>query len=142
MEKRKLCATATPYALDQNPIWIRIAAMVEEVIPVLRVKDAAVAIEWYRRLGFIEEWVHRFEPDFPAFVSIARGKLRLFLSEHEGDARPETLVYMLVEDVSGIAREFEAPIEEEPWAHEVKLTDPDGNRLRIGAPWKEERKSA
>ena len=66
--------------------------MVEELIPVLRVKDAAAAVAWYGRLGFQEEWVHRFEPGFPAFVSIARGKLRIFLSEHEGDARPDTLV--------------------------------------------------
>ena len=74
--------------------------MDEEVIPVLRVKDAAQAAAWYKRLGFEQEWVHRFEPGFPAFVSIARGRMRLFLSEHPGDARPDTLIYMRVNDVS------------------------------------------
>ena len=108
--------------------------MVEELIPVLRVRDAVAAVAWYGRLGFEQEWVHRSEAGFPAFVSIARGKLRIFLSEHEGDARPNTLLYMLLEDVTGIAVEFEVPVEDEPWAREVKLTDPDGNRLRIGAP--------
>jgi catechol 2,3-dioxygenase-like lactoylglutathione lyase family enzyme len=108
--------------------------MDEEVIPVLKVKDAAKSAVWYARLGFGTEWVHRFGPDFPAFMSMARGKLRVFLSEHEGDARPDTLVYIRVRDVSLIASEFGVAIEEQPWAHEVYLTDPDGNRLRIGTP--------
>jgi hypothetical protein len=47
--------------------------MDEEVIPILRVSDAAVAAAWYERLGFGQEWEHRFEPGFPAFVSVARG---------------------------------------------------------------------
>jgi len=103
--------------------------MDEEVIPILRVKDAALAAAWYRRLGFEQEWVHRFEPGFPAFVSIARGKARLFLSEHQGDARPDTLIYIRVSDVSTVSE-----IEDMPWARECHLTDPDGNRLRIGTP--------
>jgi Glyoxalase superfamily protein len=90
-------------------------------------------VSWYRRLGYEQEWEHRFEPGFPAFVSIARnGGSRLFLSEHTGDARPDTLVYVRVEDIEGVAREFDTEILERPWAREVHLTDPDGNRLRIG----------
>ncbi len=58
----------------------------------------------------------------------------LHLSEHEGDARPETLVYFYVDDVDAIAAEFGAPVEIQPWAREIELTDPDGNRLRIGTP--------
>ena len=107
--------------------------MNDEAIPVLRVSDAARSVEWYRRLGYEEEWVHRFEPSFPAFVSLAKdGSARVFLSEHLGDARPDTLVYMRVPDVDAVAREFGAEVVEQPWAREVHLTDPDGNRLRIG----------
>jgi catechol 2,3-dioxygenase-like lactoylglutathione lyase family enzyme len=106
----------------------------EEVIPILRVADAARAASWYRRLGFEQEWEHRFAPHLPAFVSVARGSVRLFLSEHTGDARPVTLVYLRVQDVDGIAAEFGLPVEEAPWAREVELQDPDGNRLRIGTP--------
>lgn len=46
--------------------------MDEEVIPILRVKDAAAAVAWYERLGFAKQWEHRFEPGFPAFVMSRR----------------------------------------------------------------------
>ncbi|MYS82294.1 glyoxalase superfamily protein [Embleya scabrispora] len=106
--------------------------MKEQAIPILRVADAAVSVRWYTRLGFAQEWEHRFEPGFPAFVDIARGDVHLFLSEHTGDATPDTLVYLRVADVDAVAREFGLPVEEAPWAREVHLTDPDGNRLRVG----------
>ncbi|MFI6522275.1 glyoxalase superfamily protein [Spirillospora sp. NPDC050679] len=108
--------------------------MNEEVIPILHVRDAAAAVAWYGRLGFEQQWVHRFEPGFPAFVEVARGEVRLFLSEHAGDARPDTLVYLRVRDVQEIASEFGAQAVDAPWAREVELRDPDGNRLRIGTP--------
>jgi catechol 2,3-dioxygenase-like lactoylglutathione lyase family enzyme len=108
--------------------------MDDEVIPILLVQDAAKAVDWYRRLGFEQEWVHRFGPEFPAFASVVRGRTRLFLSEHKGDARPDTLIYIRVSDVRVVAKEFGVEVEEQPWAHECYLTDPDGNRLRIGTP--------
>ena len=108
--------------------------MDEEVIPILRVHDAAVAAAWYRRLGFAQEWEHRFEPGLPAFVSVARGRVRLFLSEHAGDARPGTLVYLRLGDHEAIAEELGAAVEQMPWGREIRLRDPDGNRLRIGVP--------
>lgn len=108
--------------------------MDEEVIPILRVVDAAAAVAWYERLGFAEQWEHRFEAGLPAFVEVARGEVRLFLSEHEGDARPDTLIYLRLRDVDAIASEFGVQPEEAPWAREIELRDPDGNRLRIGTP--------
>ncbi len=106
----------------------------EEVIPILRVADAAAAVRWYARLGFAARWEHRFEPGLPAFVEVARGRVRLFLSEHTGDARPDTLVYLRVADVDAVAAEFGVRVEDAPWAREVELRDPDGNRLRVGTP--------
>jgi hypothetical protein len=108
--------------------------MNEEVIPVLKVEDAGTAVMWYARLGFAKQWEHRFEADFPAFVEVARGGVRLFLSEHAGDARPDTLVYLRVRDVDAIAAEFGVEPQDAPWAREIELRDPDGNRLRIGTP--------
>ncbi len=108
--------------------------MREEAIPVLRTRDALRSVAWYERLGFQKEWEHRFEPGFPLFVSIARGDARLFLSEHAGDAHPNMLVYMRVADIDAVAAEFGTEVIEQPWAREVALRDPDGNRLRIGTP--------
>lgn len=108
--------------------------MREEVIPILRVENADESVSWYGRLGFQKEWEHRFEPELPAFVSVARGDVRLFLSEHRGDASPDTLIYLRMNKVETIAAEFGVQVEEAPWAREIELRDPDGNRLRIGTP--------
>jgi catechol 2,3-dioxygenase-like lactoylglutathione lyase family enzyme len=104
----------------------------EEVIPVLYVEDARRAVEWYARLGFEQQWEHQFEPGFPLFVSVARGRVRLYLSEHKGDARPDTLLHLYVRDIDEVSREFGIPVDEDGLAgRECDIEDPDGNRLRI-----------
>ena len=109
--------------------------MDEEVIPVLRVADAMRAVEWYRRLGFRTQWEHRFEPGMPLFVSIARGRVRLYLSEHTGDARPDTLIHLNVRDIDAVSAEFGIPVDEHGLAgRQCDLEDPDGNRLRVATP--------
>lgn len=105
----------------------------EEMIPVFRVSDAADTADWYRRLGFEIVGEHRFAPDLPVYMFLDRNGVHLHLSEHVGDARPGTLVYFWVEDLDTIAAEFDAEITTQPWAREITLTDPDGNRLRIAS---------
>ena len=106
--------------------------MDEEVVPVLHVADAARSVAWYERLGFVKEWEHQFEPGFPWFVSVARGHVRLYLSEHTGDARPDALIHLYVTDVDRVAEEFGVVVDEEGLAgRETALVDPDGNRLRV-----------
>jgi catechol 2,3-dioxygenase-like lactoylglutathione lyase family enzyme len=101
---------------------------------VLRVTDASRSAAWYGRLGYEVEWEHRFEPGFPLFMSIALdGEARIFLSEHDGDATPDSLVHLRVADVDAVAAEFASPVLDQPWSREVHLVDPDGNRLRVGA---------
>lgn len=98
----------------------------------LRVDDADRAVAWYARLGFREEWRHQFEPSFPWFVSVARGPVRLYLSEHDGDARPNTLIHLYVDDIDAVSEEFDVAVDEEGLAgRECRLEDPDGNRLRV-----------
>jgi len=106
----------------------------EKVTPILRINNHETAVAWYRRLGFEQTGLHRFEPGFPAFVTVERGPMRLFLSEHKGDARPDTLIYLSVNDVHPIAKEFGETVEEAPWGLEIQLRDPDGNRIRVGSP--------
>ena len=109
-----------------------------EVVPVLRVADADAAVRWYERLGFTKQWEHRFDPSCPAFVSIARGGARLFLSEHRGDARPDTLVGLYVSDVDAVEAEFGRPDGEPPYGCEFELRD----RMVTGcgsADWRAER---
>ena len=109
--------------------------MEEQVVPVLHVNDASRAVSWYERLGFRKEWEHQFEPGFPSFVSVARGSVRLYLSEHEGDARPDTLVHLYVNNIDAVAAELDLPVDEEGLAgRECDISDPDGNRLRIATP--------
>src|SRR5206468_5387598 len=98
------------------PAWpfgaIGLGRVDEEVVPVLYVEDASRAVAWYERLGFHKEWEHRFEPGFPLFVSVARGRVRLYLSEHKGDARPNTLIHLYVADIDRVSEEFDVPVDE------------------------------
>ena len=108
--------------------------MTETIVPILRVADGEATAAWYRRLGFVVDGVHRFAPGMPRYMFLRRNDVWLHLSEHLGDARPDTLVYLYVDDVDTIAQEFDVVVRTQPWAREIELTDPDGNRLRVGTP--------
>lgn len=105
------------------------------IAPFLRVADAEASAAWYARLGFREEWRTRAEPHLPLFLAITNGEGRIFLSEHTGDAHPDTLLYVYVADVDAVAGEFGVAVGLAYYGmREVELTDPDGNRLRVGTP--------
>ena len=70
----------------------------------------------------------------PGIRVSSTGGVRLFLSDHTGDARPDTLIYLRLRDLDAIAAGFGAAVEQMPWGPETWLRDPDGNRLRIGMP--------
>jgi catechol 2,3-dioxygenase-like lactoylglutathione lyase family enzyme len=109
---------------------------VEQLAPIIRVADAKASSEWYGRLGFVVEFEHRFAPELPLYIGIARGAMKIHLSEHLGDARPGTLIYMYVEDVDADAATLGiTEIEDNTWGRDFVVADPDGNRLRIGTPW-------
>lgn len=107
--------------------------MADAVIPVLRCADVDAGVAWYDRVGFVEEWRHQFEPGLPRFVAVRRGDITLFLSEHEGDAPPASLVWLRLEGFEALPMaELGGELLAQPWGPELHLTDPDGNRLRIG----------
>jgi len=63
---------------------------------------------------------------------VSRGRVRLYLSEHSGDARPDTLIHLYVREVDRVAKEFGVSVDEDGLAgRECALVDPDGNRLRV-----------
>ncbi len=105
--------------------------MTTDVIPIMRVSDAGISAQWYARLGFELNFEHRFEPHLPAYVGIRRDGAQLHLSEHAGDARRGTLVYIWVDSLDPIAAEFGVTVDEAPWGREIYLSDPDHNRLRV-----------
>lgn len=106
--------------------------MAEELVPIFRVDDGRVAAAWYERLGFEVTGEHRFAPHLPLYLFVRRGDVHLQLSEHAGDAPPRSLAYFYVDDVDAIAGEFDQTVTSQPWGREIELTDPFGNRLRIG----------
>ncbi len=60
--------------------------------------------------------------------------MRMHLSEHTGDARPGTLLYLRVDDLYALAAALGVTvIDDMPWGRDFEVADPDGNRLRIGS---------
>ncbi|QGK70567.1 VOC family protein [Allosaccharopolyspora coralli] len=108
--------------------------MDEDVIPILPVEDVGVALQWYGLLGFTARRPPNGEGAASSVVEIARGDVRVLLSQHEDDAPGEALVYLRVRDVDAVAAEFGMSPETTPGAREIELRDPDGNRLRVGTP--------
>ena len=108
--------------------------MPEQLVPIFRVNDAESVLGWYRRLGFEVIGKHQFAAGFPLYVFLQRAGVRLHLSEHTGDAPVGSVAYFYVDNnIDDLAAEFDALIEIQPWGREIELTDPDGNRIRVGA---------
>ena len=96
--------------------------MREDVAPIMRITDVDRAVEWYERLGFRVVGEHRYEPDMPAYVFVARGDVWLHLSQHEGDAQPDSLVYLFVDDdLDAIAGEFGTHVHDNEWGRDLEL---------------------
>jgi hypothetical protein len=106
----------------------------DKLVPILRVEDAEKAAQWYSRLGFVLEGTHRFGPGSPVYAFVRRGATQIHLSEHRGDAPLRCAVYWYVDrqTLETFASAFGIVIERQPWCDEIRLTDPDGNRLRVG----------
>lgn len=100
-------------------------------MPILRVADAAAAVSWYRKIGFEQVFEHRFAEGMPAYVGIEREGAVIHLSEHTGDAPGPGLVYVWVDAIDPLAELFDIVPDEMPWARDIEVADPDGNRIRL-----------
>jgi len=108
--------------------------MADLMVPVFRVKDANTSAAFYRQIGFELTGMHQFEPNFPYYAFLRRGEIWLHLSEHRGDAPKKSLAYFWVHDIDDIAATLGLEVEQAPWAREIEIVDPDGNRIRCGQP--------
>ena len=107
--------------------------MAETLVPIFHSRDARETAKWYARLGFEVEGKHQFAQGMPYYVFLKRGDILLHLSEHKGDAKPDSLAYFYVDDIDTVAAEFGEKVKDQPWGcREIWISDPDGNRLRIG----------
>jgi catechol 2,3-dioxygenase-like lactoylglutathione lyase family enzyme len=105
---------------------------IENTIPVLAVSDLELSIEFYRRvLGFEVKW------KAGSICSVGRDGSSIML-QTQAQATPNT-VWIGIDDDSmfeSIERSgvkvIQAP-SNKPWAYEMKIADPDGNVLWLGA---------
>ena len=110
--------------------------MIENVIPILNVKDVQKSITYYvEALGFIE----KFHTDAYDFAGISRDNFPIYLSQVEQET-PGTFIWVGVEDIEPLYEEFKAngaKFRQEPtnypWAYEMSTEDPDGHVLRFGS---------
>src|SRR5262245_17871125 len=85
------------------------ALPIQRVVPALRMTNYDRSKAFYvDLLGFRVEWEHRFEPNFPVFMSIARDGMQIYLTEHRGDCQVGGLVHFVIKDVQACFREFAA----------------------------------
>lgn len=115
--------------------------MLKAVFPTLCVRETAVAIPFYERLGFDVDFVEPAgdQPE-PALAGLVRDGLTLWISSHRGDGVPGQSVYFRVEDIDALSAEFASrgvpislgPIDQTWGMREIYVKDPDGNSVRFG----------
>jgi uncharacterized glyoxalase superfamily protein PhnB len=107
--------------------------MIENIIPILRVENLSVSLEYYNRvLGFTTDWSGE------DFAGLSRDGWRLYLSEGN-QGQPGAWLWIGVEDVDAmyrVCKTHNAVIKNEmtstEWSREFQVEDPDGHVLRIG----------
>ncbi|MBC3540908.1 glyoxalase superfamily protein [Rufibacter sediminis] len=110
--------------------------------PIFRIFDYQKATEFYIDwLGFRVENEHRFGDNFPVYLQISRGDLKLHLSEHHGDCSPGARIH--IEDFTGLeeyhqkltAKDYrynKPSLQKAFWNPNVicmEVIDPFGNRM-------------
>lgn len=110
-----------------------------QTIPITRIFDEDKAKEFYiDYLGMKLDWEHRFEPGFPIYMQVSKGALKLHLSEHSGDCKPGSKIFVNVTNIDEIFGELQAKdyslcrpaIELAPWGDRCfTVVDPFSNKI-------------
>jgi len=112
----------------------------DQAIPIVRIFDLAKAEEYYFGfLGFKLDWDHRYGENFPIYMQVSRGDLKLHLSEHAGDATPGGNMVVYMKGIRAFHAELTAKnyrfmkpgLEKEGDRLEVTVTDPFNNHIRF-----------
>jgi catechol 2,3-dioxygenase-like lactoylglutathione lyase family enzyme len=103
---------------------------------VLAVKDLDISVEFYKRvLGFEVEW------RAGTICSVARDGCNIMLEAREERSPATVWVGLDGESIFAAIERSGAtilqPPTNQPWAYEMKIADPDGNVLWLGAEPKE-----
>ena len=110
-------------------------------IPILKVADAPRSVAFYCDiLGFSKDWEHRFDDGWPLYVSVSRGPLTLHLSEHAGGGTQCASLFVGVDDVDAVYKEFvdkglvsEAPpMDRDYGVRDFSFTDAAGHHIGFG----------
>ncbi|CAH2792208.1 MAG: Glyoxalase family protein [uncultured Paraburkholderia sp.] len=111
---------------------------IARAIPIIRIFSEEKAREFYVDfLGFTVEWEHRFGDNFPLYAQVRRSDLVLHLSEHHGDAKPGSTIFVQTRDIDAFHAELHAKdyrygkpsVETLPWGKVQETIDPFGNRI-------------
>lgn len=115
--------------------------MLKLAIPVLHVNSSAAAEQFYcGQLGFRLDFAYRpFGQIDPCYMGFSRDEARFHASSFSGDAVAGGVIYLLVDDVDSLHREFVArnvkidtgPINQDWGNREMYIKDEDGNSIRF-----------
>jgi uncharacterized glyoxalase superfamily protein PhnB len=116
--------------------------MLRAALPVLHVTSSKVAEDFYcGLLGFQKEFdylLDRTQSD-PCYMGVRRDNAWIHLSSFSGDGVAGGVVFVLVDDVDVLYREFvdkgiaiHLPPTDQTWGNrEMYIKDPDGNSIRF-----------
>lgn len=107
--------------------------MIENTIPILRVRNLAASLDYYERtLGFTTDW------SSPDFAGVTRDGCHIYLAQGD-QGQPGAWLWVGLHDVDAMYEEcrsrganIRSEIVSHPWAREFQVEDPDGNVLRLG----------